>query len=78
MPARMPAPEGRRLEDGRDLDRATHGVGQGLDEDLVGAHAAVDPERGERVAGVDLGRIDEVAAPLGDPLEDGAGDLRSA
>ena len=45
MPARIGGAEGGGLEHRGDLDGPAAGVGQGLDEDRVGRHAPVDPER---------------------------------
>ena len=44
-PASRPAPSVVASSDGRDLDRASDGVGQRLDEDVVVGHAAVDAQR---------------------------------
>ena len=67
--------ERRRLDDRRHLDRSSGGVGERLGERRVGAHPAVDPQRGDRQAGVGLGRLDQVGAAVGDALEHGPHDV---
>ena len=54
---------------------ASGGVGERLDERRVGAHPAVDAQRGDRQPGVGLGRIDHVGAAVGDAFEHGAHDV---
>ena len=58
-----------RLDDRGHLDRPAGGVGQRLDERRVGAHPAVDPQGVDGQPAVGLGGLDEVGAPVGDPLQ---------
>ena len=70
--------ERRGLGHHRAFDRDVQGIGQGLQQPVVGDHAAVDPQRVQLPGAVGRHRLEQVAGLVADRLERGAGQFRRA